>query len=785
MLTETENKLYKEESIDFKKYLFKFLANWYWYVICLSITLTIAYMVNRYSEPTYTISSSVIIGSNEMEMGSINALISDLGMNRRRMRTEVVNEIAILKSYSMARQAIEQLDFEITYVSVGRREIAESKMYQTNPFIVIVDSNFKQKNNYPIHIKILNNHEYILEINDKYSVKQKLKFGESFIHKNFNFKLQLRDTTNFNNNLSNKYYFFFNEVNTLAKKYRGKLIIEPNEQRGSVLTLKINGFVPAKMAAYLNKLSEVYIQTDLMQKNKQAQNTIDFIDDQLQVILDSLNKVEHRLQKFRSDNQIFDLSQKGSILINDLNDLENRKMEYEIHNHYYNYMLDYLSQKEAFEFLVNPSSLSINNLNLEKLVEDFNKSISKLNRINSVTNEPTPNKTILKKELDALKINILEQVAVGKNLNQINQRKLQEKIILIEQEISKLPISERNLVNIEREYKLNNGLYTFLLEKRAEAGITKASNVSNNKILDHAIPENASMLTPKRSKNYMIALVLGLGIPCSIILLSNFMNTKIEDKKDVEHNTNVPLLGAIGHNDSNHEIPVYIDPKSALSESFRSLRTNLQYILREKDQKVIMITSTLSGEGKTFAAVNLAVIIAMASKKVLLVGLDLRKPSLHKIFDIPNEIGISNYLSQQSNYKDSIKETYIENLSLAPSGPVPPNPAELIETQEMNQFFEQCKKDFDYIIIDTPPLAMVTDAMLVSKYSDANIFMIRQKYSHKQVFELINKLEQEQKIKNMNILVNDLKISKYYGYNYGYNYGYGYGYGYNYNKELK
>lgn len=780
METNPQHNIYQEESIDIKKYIFKFLYNWYWFALAIVVTMSIAYMINRYSEPTYTISASVIIGDNEVETGSINALISELGMRRRMIRAEVVNEIAILKSYSMARDAIEQLDFDITYVGVGRREIAEAKQYLDKPYIVIPDTSHLQRKGYRVDIKILSKEHYLLQINDNYNIKKELKFGEKFQNEDFSFKIVLTDPKNFtfNPDASNKYYFFFNDINSLAKQYRGKLNVEPNDERGSILTLRISGFVPEKIAAYLNKLADVYIQSDLIEKNKQAQNTIEFIDEQLSIIVDSLNKAEYRLQQFRSENQIFDLGQKGNLLMQDLNQLQKRKMEIEINNRYYDYIEKYLASKTSSEPIVNPVTLNITNPSLENIVKEYNEKLSQLNRYGLYANESTTNMAVLRQELDYLKTNLKEQVRTGQNLNKINSDKLNQEIAKIEKEINRLPQSERSLVNIEREYKLNNELYTFLLEKRAEAGITKASNVSNNKILDRAIPANAQQQTPKRSQNYLIALVLGMGIPGGVILLFEFFNTKVEDKKDIERNTSIPIIGTIGHNDTHSEIPVYLDPKSSLAESFRTLRTNLQFILREKEQKVVMITSTIGGEGKTFAAVNLATIMAMANKKVLLLGLDLRKPNLHRIFETPNETGISTYLIGQSEYDQVIKTTYIDNLSLAPSGPVPPNPAELIETEKMEQFFEQAKKDFDYIVIDTPPVALVTDSILISRFASASIFMVRQKYTSKHVFDLINSIEVNKKMSHVNILVNDLKIPKYYGYNYGVAYGYGYGYGY-------
>ena len=782
MNTDQQNNLYQEESIDIKKYLFKFLSNWYWFAITISVALAIAYMVNRYSEPIYTISSSLIISDKQSDVASVEAIIEELGRSRVRRKATVVNEISILKSYKIARMALEELDFGISYVGVGKREIAETKLYHNCPFIVIPDSSHSQIFGYPVLIKVLSSKEYLLEINDQYSIKKKLKFGETFESDIFKFRIVLRNPNYaYDENNSNKYYFFFNNINSLANQYRSRLNIGVNDEKGSILTLSIRGYVPDKMATYLNKLSEVYIRSELTEKNLRAENTIRFIDEQLQNIVKDLNAAEKRLQEFRTNNQVFNLTQKGDLLFTELTRIQSEKMPFEIKNRYYNYLKEYIKNQDKNDPIVAPSILNINDPTLQALVNQYNEKLSKQNSFSNIAKEDTPNIMYLQNELNKLLESIKELVVASQQTNQITLEAFNQKINNTNQKISLLPLNERQLINIEREYKLNNELYTFLLEKRAEAGITKASNIADNKILDTARPENAHQIAPNRSQNYMMALVLGLGIPGAIILAFIFLNNKIIDKKDIERNTNFPIIGTIGHNEAHNEVPVYLDPKSSISESFRSLRTNLQYILHEEDQKTIMITSTISGEGKTFASINLATIIAMSNKKVLLVGLDLRKPTLHKIFNVSNETGISTYLSNQSNYETIIKETYIENLHIAPSGPIPPNPAELIETNNMSTFFKNAVKEFDYVIVDTPPLALVTDAMLVSVYTNVNIFMIRQNYSNKQIFELINDIGYNKKIKNINLLINDLKVPKHYGYSY--NYGYSYGYGYRYQEK--
>jgi len=282
----------------------------------------------------------------------------------------------------------------------------------------------------------------------------------------------------------------------------------------------------------------------------------------------------------------------------------------------------------------------------------------------------------------------------------------------------------------------------------------------------------------------MIAFLIGLLIPGVLIFGLDYLNNKITEREDVDNNTQVPVLGTIGHNPAETELPVYDSPRSHIAESFRRVRTNLQYVLRGKSQQVIMVTSTVAGEGKTFAALNLASIMAMAGKKVLLVGMDLRKSRLHKNLHVSNEIGLSQYLIGKHEFEEIIFDTFINNLSFVPSGPYPPNPAELLETKKTKKFFTKAEELYDYIVLDTPPMGVVTDALLIGHYAHATIFLIRQKYSNKDVLDLINKLYKDKQYQNINILINDLQMSRALGYKYTYGYGYGYGYGYHYQYDL-
>jgi len=356
------------------------------------------------------------------------------------------------------------------------------------------------------------------------------------------------------------------------------------------------------------------------------------------------------------------------------------------------------------------------------------------------------------------------------------------RLLEIEKDIRRLPSTERQMINIQRKFDINNTVYTFLLEKRAEAGIARASNVPDNRIIDDAGFFSTAMVGPKKRQNLMMALVLGLFLPALGIVLVDYLNNKIIDKKDLERRTSIPVIGYISHNSLKSEIPVAENPGSTLSESFRSVRTSLKYFLKDRTCPVISVSSTITGEGKTFVSINLAAIIAMSGKRVLLAGLDLRKPRIHRIFGAENEKGISSYLIGEEKYEDIVLKTEFKNLFYTPAGPVPPNPAELIDSEAMAGFIARAREEFDFIILDTPPVAIVTDALLLSPFSDFYLFVVRQRYTSRNTLALIEELRAGGNLKSIGIVMNDISMSGYYGYGlrYGYSMGYGYNYGYNY-----
>ncbi len=764
----------QDGSFDLKKLLNNVLRIWYWFVFSVCIAYAIAWWVNRYTVPQYSVSSTLII--NEEKKSTAELLVSVI--DRYSPRKNIDNEIAILKSYRLASKTLQYLDFGISYYAVGR--IKESQMYPNPPFIVTPDTSKQNSYGTKVYVEFLSNNQCKLSVENVFD--QTITTGEKFEHPMFSFTITNREPLA--NLTGKKYFFVINNPHGLVNRYKGKLAVASNDKRGSVLSLSLSGTVPQQEVDYLNTLMDVYIQSGLDEKNQTSINAIDFIDSQLRIVTDSLQRAEDLLQDFRVSNKSFDFSKEGGVILDRLTTLQSEKQAINMQLNYYEYLQKYITTKTELNQVVAPSIVGISDPLLNGLVDNLVSLSNDKIRLSSGGSDQNPVIKNIELQIQTILTTLKENVTQLVASADIAMQDVNTRINQVEKELLKLPAVERQLMNIERNFDLNNETYTFLLKKRADAAISKASNVADNKVLDYAMSQNAAQIAPKKGRNTMSAVLLGVLIPLAFIFLLDFFNTKINDIQDIKNSTTIPIIGTIGHNKTDSEVPVAENPGSPLSESFRALRTNLHYILRDGSKKTINVTSTVSGEGKTFISINLATIIAHSGKKVLLMGLDLRKPKVNKIFNVDNSEGISTYLIGDSSYENIIQSTNIQNLYIAPAGPTPPNPAELIETPEMNKLMEQAEKDFDFVIIDTTPVAIVVDSLLLARFADVTIFVLRQDYSSKDSLLLAEELRKRQDIKNLSLVINDVSYSAsyYFGNKYRYDYGYGYGYG-NYEKN--
>jgi len=765
------------KGFEIKKFFFKAVSYWYLFIISIVISFFAARWINKHAIPTYGLHATVMLKneSNEEEIAGGLTLFSK--------RKNIDTQMGILKSYSLSKEAVEELNFTISYFRDERFK-KNYEIYNKSPFVVNLDTTYRQYNNVPVYV-IFQSKTKVKIIIEPFNVEKIIGIGQQFKYKDFSFNITYRDSLSYTPEiLENKYYFVKNTINSIVQDYLYRLEIEVSPERSSILWLWMVGTVPQKDADYLNKVIEIYIRNGLNEKNQKAKSIIKFIDKQLESVSDSLRVTENNMQNFKQRNRSVDISNEGMLLLTKLTELQKYEETQKKKLSYYKYVKTQLDDNKVVSSLTAPTVLDINDPVLLSYLEKLSDAATQRDELDFSVRSDIP----ISEKLDLQIQNIQNQIRVHAQKNiEVTKNEIQtvkRNIAKVNSDINRLPVSERQIINIQRKFNINDEIYTLLLRRRTEAAITQASNKADTKMLDPARPETAEKKSPDTAGNTKKGILFGLLIPILLIVVLEFFNNKIEDKSDIESRTSIPIFGTVGRNKTKTNLPVATHPKAPITEAFRALRTNLQFVLKGKEKKIIAVTSSVSGEGKTFISINLASVIALSEKKTLLVGLDLRKPKLQNEFKYNNENGISTYLVNRCKYEDLIQESNVKHLYLAFSGPVPPNPAELIESDKMKRFFDKATKEFDYIIVDTPPIAVVTDALLLNEIADAVLYVVRQSYSSKNVIKLLEDAKKEGNLSNPGIILNDVQIKKGYGYSHGYGYGYGYGYGQGYYGEF-
>jgi len=768
------------DDIDLMRYVSLFISNWLWIAAALFLALCIAYIFNRYTQKVYSVNSTLLI-KEQQTTGAIANMEQIFTGSPYNPRPNLDDEVAILKSYTLNHRVIQEMpEHHVAYIPVNRNGIQGQRTYMTSPFVLrkLTD---EQPSGKSLMIRFTGPESFIVTPQDKPTGRsrkgnseQEFRIGETFDLYGFNFVLEPRDSSSHFSE-GQRWLVWFESPEILVNRYRSNLKVKAVENYASVFNLTFEGYSPQQGADYLNTLMRMYIRQGMEWKSRAADNTIQFIEAQLGLISDSLRIAENSMENFRLNNRFVDLTLEGTLVLQRLEKFEGEKNMLGLQMQYYEYLNDYLEARDESEDLISPSIMGVTDPVLVRLVGEFAGLQQQKKQMAFNVNENQPQFKLLSQQLEdsraALKENINSSISqLRLSVNNVDQR-----IASVEKELGKLPGTERRLIGIQRKFDLNNSVYTYLLERRAEAGIAKASQITDNRIIDEAIVQNSSLIRPQTMKNYLVALLFGLIVPMVIIVIFDLLNNKIIGRHDIERLTKAPIIGYISHSEYNMENPVAEKPGSTLAESFRAVRTSLAFYTGQNKCPVIIISSPVSGEGKTFVSVNLATIIAMMNKKVLIVGLDLRKPRVHTILKAGNGHGMSQFLSESATFEEVIVPTEIENLWFAPSGPIPPNPAELIGSPRMTEFVERAREEFDTIIIDTSPVGIVTDALLLSKLANVTLFIVRQRYTTRGSVQLLDEIFRRGEMPNVAILVNDISTSGYYGY--GLRYGYSLGYG--------
>jgi capsular exopolysaccharide synthesis family protein len=574
-----------------------------------------------------------------------------------------------------------------------------------------------------------------------------------------------------------KYMFYFNSFGGLISSWSENLALESLDKDASMVGLTVQTECPEKAKLFLNKHTDMYLQRTLDKKNQVATNTINFIDSQLVTIEDSLNITGMNLQDYRKNNQVVDLSFQSQKLFEQTKELDNQKAALKMKDDYFRYLLEYIARNKEAGDLVAPSVMGIEDASLNSLVLELNRMADQKIAMAGTGASENPYIGTINSQIKNAKARLEENARNLLNNNYLAMKDVNSRLNVLMAEVRKLPQTERELLGIERKFKLNDNIYTYLLQRRAEAQIAKASNTPDNEVIDQASLK--AQIKPKPMRNYSVALMLGLLIPGLLLVIIDSFNNKVSSEDDIKKISDLPVAGHIIHSFRDYQTVVLNDPKSQVAETFRSLRTRLQFFTKETSSPVILITSSMPAEGKTFASINLASAYSLVGKKTVLVGFDLRKPKIYTDFNINNDKGVSTFLIGQNTVEEIINNTDYQNLWVIPAGPVPPNPAELAASAKTRELFAELKKRFDYIVIDSAPLGSVSDSFSLAAVSDITVILVRHNVTIKHVLHNAVSDAKSNGISGMSLLLNDISRERtLYGYTGRYKYGYGYGYGY-------
>lgn len=765
-------------TVDYKRVIARAVRFWYVIVIFLSAALAMAFYNNRYSKRVYNVSASILIREVQ-ETGGAELLYKNALIDPYR---NYLNEPYILKSYPVVEKVVRDLNFHLAFLLEGY--VVTSEMYGTLP-VKAVWCGPKEVKTGQLSFLMVDEQRFQLgpyPPDEAQPVKTFL-FGDSVQLDDYQLCISRLPDKRLKGTVGVPLILSIQDPTAVAGSYIGRLSVEWAEEGAGVINLGLTGSLPEKEIDFLSALIATYRNMDLEKKNEAASRTVKFIARQLRDIKDSLRTVEFQLERFGNSSRVKDMSAEAQRLYSKLENFEIQKAELLIRQNYFSYLDNYLRQNpDGLDQIILPTSMGIDDPVLGGVLNRMLEIQVQL-RINpSVEGVSNPLYREKQEQLSKLKRDIVEAIRTLRSTDKIKMDFMQKQLKDLERQLSLLPASERQLISVQRNYALLENLYVFLMQKLSEASISEAANTSD--IIPVNPPMQGGAISPKPGQNYAIAVAVGLLLPMLIFVLFELINNKVQSKEDIDKMSTIPFLGGVGHNGSPGNLIVLERPKSGVAESFRAMRSNLNYFTGGKSKQVFMVSSSISGEGKTFTTINLATVFALSGKKTLIVGADMRRPKIFEDFKRHNRVGLSTFLASTSEFTDIIQTTDIDNLSLVSGGPVPPNPSELLMTDRFGLFVRQALEQFDFVIIDTPPLALVTDAFVISKFVDHTVFVLRQNYSPKQFISSIDEYYRSGKIKSISILLNDIyKSGLGYGYGQGYAYHYGYGYGYGYRSK--
>lgn len=765
----TEQQFFKErtESNFLVQVLQRYLPFWPLFVVTMGIGLIISYVYYRSQTKVYLASAKVLLKDPQKNGGDTKVLDA---LNIFSEKKIVENEIIVLRSSSILQEVVRELDIYATVHNEGR--VREEELYDLNSPVWFRAVNKDSINGGGKHYFSVDWQGRKIKIEGNV-----VAFGSLVNFGNTIYRVIPNET--YNQHLKGKnYYVVFNTVSGAAGEIAGDLKASATSNTSTVIDVRIETTVPEKGIAILNKLFEVYNDQAIDDKNQIAARTLAFIEDRLRLVIHQLDSVEQNIQDYKSREGVYNLGDQASLYLNSVQDLDKRNSEVDIQLAVLNDIQNYVNHKGKKPGTV-PSQLLISDPTMGSLLQKLYDAEFQLDKVSAINGEKSDAVILATDAVDRIKGDIRENLGtIRSNLNAVKSN-VNRGISMNNGMLSSIPRKERGLLDISRQQAIKNNIYTFLLQKREETALNSAGTTPDLRVL-----EQGSASGPIRpiAKNYYLAgLLIGMLLAVLYVLIREQFNRKILFRSEIEEKTKVPVLAEIIQTGNKDTIAISEGKRTIIAEQFRSLRTNLAFMGLNEDQKTLLVTSSISGEGKSFIALNLAMSITLTGKKVALMEVDLRKPKISKYLGINRDPGISNYLINKATIENIIKPTQYPNLFIISAGPIPPNPTELISAPKFAEMMEELKARFDYVIIDSAPIGPVTDSQLLAKYANTTIYVVRHNLTPKVFLRMIDDLYRQQKFNNMSVVFNGLRQRgfSFLSYGYGYaSYGYGYGYGY-------
>lgn len=777
----------EQSSLNFQTIYTAFILNWKWFILSILICLGIGFLYLRYTTPVYNTTAKLLIkedNTRRSSRGGLQALesMSNLGIISNSYGIE--NEQEILTSTTIAEQSVRDLKLYVNYYMKGR--VKKRMLYKDQPINIDIDFAHLDKLNAPIRMKITRkdnsykvNGTYYIPVDEissegPYEFEKTLTSIPSVVRTNVGI-ITLTKNGRYELEDGETMIVYINSPRIAAYKYVRALTVEQTSKTSSVFGIQLQDQNISRGIDYLRQLAICYNRQANEDKNEIAMRTEEFINDRLQKINEELSSTDGELESYKKRNKLMELKLDATATSANASVYEQKLNEAETQIALINSLISF-ANRPGNNHQVLPSNVGLKDEASTSLINEYNKIALERNRLLQTASEHSPVVSELTAQLNDMRTSIQQALLQTRKSMEIQCNAVRQQLGTYTGEVTKAPEQERILTQIGRQQEVKSGLYLMLLQKREENSISLAATADKGKLIE--TPQYAGKVSPKSSLILLIAFVLGIAIPSMVLYVINFFRYRIEGHDDVASLTKLPIIADIvmasEKAKTKADIVVHENQNNQMEEIFRSMRTNIQFMLKP-EENVILFTSSTSGEGKTFTAANLAVSFALLGKKVILVGLDIRKPRLAELFKINNHHnGITPLLTKEDPEWKDVKEQILpsdinKNLDLLMAGPIPPNPSELVSRQSLEKVINVLRQNYDYVLIDTAPVGLVTDTLQIGKYADISIYMCRADYTPKVSFHMINSLAEEKKLPNLCIAINGIDLSeKKYGYYYGY-----------------